>query len=64
MRTISAKYPKGQELPRLFFDEVKLLWYILSTGLSYLVVGHNIRRKFYRKQRAREKYYLDEPELR
>ena len=64
MRTISAKYPKGQEPPRLFFDDVKLLWYILSTGLSYLVVGRKIRRKFRAKQRANKKFYLDEREQR
>lgn len=60
MRTVSAKHPKGQEPERGVIDDLKLLAYIVRTGLHYLVAGRPIRRAWLARQRAREKYYLDE----
>ena len=60
LRTISAKYPKGQEPPRRLADNLRLIWYIIRTGFDYLVVGHPIRKAWYARQRAYEKYYVDE----
>ena len=61
MRTISAKHPKGQEPARRLVDNVRLIRYIVSTGLNYLMAGHRIRKGWYAKQRAGQKYYVDEP---
>lgn len=61
MRTISAKHPKGQEPPRTFVDNLRLLWRIVSMGLDYLVKGRRIRKAFYQRQRAGEKLYVDDP---
>lgn len=60
MRTISAKHPKGQEPPRRIGDDLRLIRYILTTAWEYFVVGYRIRKRWYAKQRAREKYYVDD----
>ena len=60
MRTISAKHAKGREPKRRLRDDLALIRYIVSAGLNYLFVGYGVRRRFYAKQRAGEKYYLDQ----
>lgn len=60
MRTVSAKDAKGQEPRRRFRDDVRLLFYIIRIGLHYLTAGHSIRRKFYARQAAGEKLFLDQ----
>jgi hypothetical protein len=60
MRTVSSKYSKGQEPPRTWRDDLRTLRYIVSAALNYLIVGRKIRKVWHAKQRAREKYYLDE----
>lgn len=62
MRTISAKYPKGQEPPRTLADNLRLLRRIVSMGLDYAIQGRRIRKAFYVRQRARQKLYIDDPE--
>ena len=59
MRTISAKYPKGQEPPTRLIDNARLLLYICRVALNYFIVGYPIRRKFARLQKSGEKFYLD-----
>ena len=44
MRTIRAKFPKGQEPAHAWRDNLRLLRYILSAGLNYLIVGYAIRK--------------------
>lgn len=60
MRTISAKYPKDQEPPRRWMDDVRLLWFIGKMGLHYVIAGRRIRKVWYAKQRAGDKFYVDE----
>ena len=60
MRTISAKYPKGHEPPRWWMDDVRLLWFIGQMGLHYVIAGRRIRKRWYAKQRAGDKFYVDE----
>lgn len=62
MRTISAKYPKGQEPPRTIGDNLRLLRRIVSMGLDYLLKGRHVRKAFYQRQRAGQKLYVDDPE--
>jgi len=62
MRTVSAKHPKGQEPPRTFMDNVRLLVRIASMGIDYLFKGHKLRKAFYERQRAKEKIYIDDPD--
>lgn len=61
MRTISAKHPKGQEPPRTFADDVRLLVRMASMAIDYLVKGRRLRNEFYVRQRAKEKLYIDDP---
>ena len=60
MRTVSAKDAKGQEPHRRLRDDIRLLFYMARIGLHYLVAGYPIRRKFYARQAAGEKLFLDE----
>ncbi len=60
MRTISAKYPKGQEPSRTLIGNLRLFWYIVSAGLHYLIGGRKIRKLWRARQRAGEKYYVEE----
>lgn len=60
MRTVSAKHPKGQEPPRTLRDDLSLIRRIASTGYEYFVHGRRIRKEFYKKQRLKQKIYIDE----
>ena len=63
MRTLSAKPGKGQEQPRGLADDVRLLWTIIQMGFDYLLgEGRRVRKKFYARRRAGEKYFVDEGE--
>ena len=60
MRTVSPKHPKGQEPPRTFGDNLRLLFRIFATGYGYFLYGRGIRKEFYDKQRLKQKVYIDE----
>ncbi len=61
MRTLSAKPGKGQERPRGLADDFRLLSTIVQMGWDYLLgEGRRVRRKFFAKQGAGEKYFIDE----
>ena len=60
MRTISAKYDKGQEPRFRLLDNVRLLLYIARVALDYIIIGFPIRRKFARLQRSGDKFFVDE----
>ena len=61
MRTVSAKHPKGEEPPRNFGDDVRLLIRIAMMGFDYFVRGRKLRNAFYERQRKKEKLYIDDP---
>ena len=61
MRTLSAKPAKGHERPRRSIDDVRLLVTILKMAWDYVLEGGKVRSRFYARQRAGEKFYVDEP---
>lgn len=60
MRTTSASPPKGEEPPRTLRDDLVLLWGIAGMLLDYFWNGRRVRREFRARQRAGEKYWVDE----
>lgn len=60
MRTTSATAGKGAEPPRGPLDDLALLWSIAAMLFDYLWVGRRVRREFFARQRAGDKYYVDE----
>ena len=60
MKTVSARYPKGGEPPRRLADDLRLIGYIIRSVLHYFVTGRRIRRIWFGRQRAGEKFFLDE----
>lgn len=59
MRTTDAKPAKGAEPQRTVADDLRVLLHIARMAIDYLWTGRRIRKEFFARQRAGEKYYVD-----